>query len=871
MKKITIGIVAHVDAGKTTLSEMLLYLSGVIGKPGRVDHKDAFLDTFEMERQRGITIFSKQALFSYENVEFTLLDTPGHADFSTEMERTLQVLDCAVLVISGADGVQSHTKTLWKLLRHYGIPTVFFVNKMDLGRKSKEELLAELKESLDSSVVDFTPENCCLGENTLEEIALCHEKLMERYLEGETITSDEIGSLIQEEKLYPCFFGSALKGEGVEDLLQALSRYSLPKESYSEFAARVFKITRDGQGRRLTHLKILGGSLKVKDILGNSNDKIDQIRMYSGERFKTLDVAEAGCVCAVTGCNETKAGQAFGVAKEGEASLLEPVLSYRLLLPVDCNVFETLGNLQQLVEEDPKLHLIWNEQLQEIHVQVMGQIQLETLKQWIFERFRLVVDFSAGNIVYKETILEPIVGVGHYEPLRHYSEVQLLMEPLECGAGLQFETACSEDVLDKNWQRLILTHMAEKEHLGVLTGSPITDTKLTLVAGKAHLKHTEGGDFRQSTYRAIRQGLKKAQSLGQCQLLEPYYSFRLELPTAFVGRAMSDLQRLFANFTGPETYGEMSVLEGTGPVATLQEYGSEVTGYTRGEGQFFCSLSGYEPCHNQEEVLGNTVYDSESDLENPTGSVFCSHGAGFVVPWDQVDDYKHLEWSPERGSRSVALGEVDENGIALSVKYPSKPREHKDTWASDKELEAIFEQAFGPVKRNLGESALGYEKKPQKVKQEIPERYRKAPPKKGKNYLLVDGYNIIFAWEDLKEIAKVDLHGARTKLMDVLSNYQAYSACEVILVFDAYKVKGNPGSTEKYQGIYVVYTKEKETADTYIEKTTHEIAKNHHVTVATSDGLEQMIVIGEGAVRLSAMGLLEEINRKSAEIREHID
>lgn len=857
MKKITIGIVAHVDAGKTTLSEMLLYLSGAIREPGRVDHRSAFLDTYEMERERGITIFSKQAVFSYEDVEFTLLDTPGHADFSAEMERTLQVLDCAVLVISGTDGVQSHTRTLWKLLRHYGIPTVLFINKMDLQRKSREEILGELKSTLDTSIVDFLQEK----ESLWEEIALCDEELTERFLDGGEITASDIAGLVREEKLFSCFSGSALKGDGVETLLSFLSRYSLPKELYDEFAARVFKITRDGQGQRLSHIKILGGSLKVKDIPDGAG-KVDQIRIYSGDRFVTTDRAEAGTVCAVTGWDTTRAGQGLGRASDAIQSIMEPVLTYKLLLPQDCNVSAALVNLRQLLEEDPKLHILWNEQLQEIHIQVMGPIQLETLKQWMFERFRLVVDFSAGSICYKETIAQPVVGVGHYEPLRHYAEAQVYMEPLETGAGLQFETICSEDDLDRNWQRLILTHLAEKEHLGVLTGSPITDMKITLVAGKAHLKHTEGGDFRQATYRAVRQGLKKAQSI----LLEPVYSFRLEVPNQLVGRAMSDLQRLSAKVNPPESFGETSVLEGMGPVATLQEYGKEVTGYSKGMGQFFCTLKGYEPCHNQEEVLENTDYDSERDLENPTGSVFCSHGAGFVVPWDCVDEYKHLNWEPGQKSGTAADSDIEK----MAVKYPSRPKEIKDTWESDKELEAIFEKTFGTIKRNIGEAPLGYEKKKTPLKQEIPERYRKAPAKKGKEYLLVDGYNIIFAWEDLKEIAKTDLHGARTRLMDVLCNYQGYRQCEVMLVFDAYKVKGNPGSMEKYNGIYVVYTKEKETADTYIEKTTHEIAKNHQVTVATSDGLEQMIVIGEGACRLSAMGLLEEINRKNGEIREKI-
>lgn len=889
-KHISIALVAHVDAGKTTLSEMLLYITGKIRSLGRVDHGDAFLDNFVLEKERGITIFSKQAELVYEDLEITLLDTPGHVDFSAEMERTLQVLDAAVLVISGTDGVQSHTKTLWQLLRHYRIPTFLFVNKMDLERRGQEELLEEFRRRLDGNCISFH-DFAGRTEEIQEEIALCREDVLDAYLERGKIPDATIRELIEEERLFPCYFGSALKGDGVEELLEGLKRF-VPERSYPEtFGARIFKITRDNQGNRLTHLKVTGGVLKVKQTVEADNpregeenllsEKVDQIRVYSGNKYEVQEEAPAGTVCAVTGLKNSKAGQGLGIERNAETALLEPVLSYRLLAPQEISITEALGQLRQLEEEDPMLHLVWDEALREMHVQIMGQIQLEVLAGTIEERFGWMPEFSEGSILYKETIEEPILGVGHYEPLRHYAEVQLLMEPGEPESGLQFETACSEDVLDRNWQRLILTHLAECEHPGVLTGGPITDMKITLVAGRAHLKHTEGGDFRQATYRAIRQGLKKAKSL----LLEPMYQFTLEVPAESVGRAMNDIERRCGHFEPPEIEGETARLEGSGPVAAFQDYGSEVAAYTGGQGQFFCALKGYGPCHNTEEVLAACDYDSESDLSRPTGSVFCSHGAGFVVPWDQVDDYKHLDVDlkpfSENGKNSygntgeIVSGQENSNREEGILNYPKggsgKTSEERlaemDPFVAQEELEAIFAHTYGSRgERSRPGSSFGYERAEKKPVGLSRPRKKKG----GKEYLLVDGYNIIFAWDELKALAQTDLHSARMRLMDILSNYQGYRKCTVILVFDAYKVKGNPGSTEQYQNIYVVYTKEAETADMYIEKTTHEIAREHQVTVATSDGLEQMIVIGSGAARLSANGLYEEVKRVEEAIREQL-
>lgn len=864
MKKFVIGILAHVDAGKTTLSEGLLYLSGKIRKLGRVDHKDAYLDTFELERERGITIFSKQAVLETKEMQITLMDTPGHVDFSAEMERTLQVLDYAILVINGADGVQGHTVTLWRLLSRYQIPTFFFVNKMDQDGTDREALLKELKKRLDENCIDFGADQ--EKEEFLENISMCDEEMMEQYLETGEITTEEISRLIAQRKIFPCYFGSALKMTGVEEFLEGVEKYSIAPEYPDSFGAKVYKIARDDQGNRLTYMKITGGTLKVKALLTNSDssgnptihhgheeeiweEKADQIRLYSGAKFELLKEAQGGTVCAVTGLTHTYPGQGLGIEKESELPVLEPVLNYQIQLPPDCDVHQMLKKLKELEEEEPQLHIVWDEQLQEIHAMLMGEVQIEILKRLIWERFHVAVEFGTGNIVYKETIAQPVEGIGHFEPLRHYAEVHLLLEPGEPGSGLQFFTACSEDVLDRNWQRLILTHLEEKEHRGVLTGSAITDMQITLLTGRAHLKHTEGGDFRQATYRAIRQGLKKAKSV----LLEPYYEFRLELPGEMVGRAMADIQKMQGSFLPPETEEEMTVLKGSAPVSAMRDYQNQVVSYTKGRGRLFCTLKGYEPCKNQEEIVEKLGYDSERDLDNPTGSVFCAHGAGFVVPWYEVEEYMHLE------SGVGFDDEIQEEEEISTYRPPASA--YTGSYEDDKELQAIFERTFGPVKREKG--AVG-----KRVISASSLSVSHAPKKKsGEEYLLVDGYNIIFAWEDLKELAEANLHAAQDKLMDILSNYQGYKKCTLILVFDAYKVEGHQEEVIRYHNIYVVYTKEAETADQYIEKTVHKIGRQHEVTVATSDGLEQIIIMGQGARRLSAKGLKEEVEEVGRQIR----
>lgn len=864
MKKLVIGILAHVDAGKTTLSEGLLYLSGKIRKLGRVDHKDAYLDTFELEKERGITIFSKQAVLETKEMQITLMDTPGHVDFSAEMERTLQVLDYAILVINGADGVQGHTVTLWRLLSRYQIPTFFFVNKMDQDGTDREALLKELKKRLDENCIDFGADQ--EKEEFLENISMCDEEMMEQYLETGEITTEEISRLIAQRKIFPCYFGSALKMSGVEEFLEGVEKYSIAPEYPDSFGAKVYKIARDDQGNRLTYMKITGGTLKVKALLTNSDssrnptihhgheeeiweEKADQIRLYSGAKFELLKEAQGGTVCAVTGLTYTYPGQGLGIEKESELPVLEPVLNYQIQLPPDCDVHQMLKKLKELEEEEPQLHIVWDEQLQEIHAMLMGEVQIEILKRLIWERFHVAVEFGTGNIVYKETIAQPVEGIGHFEPLRHYAEVHLLLEPGEPGSGLQFFTACSEDVLDRNWQRLILTHLEEKEHRGVLTGSAITDMQITLLTGRAHLKHTEGGDFRQATYRAIRQGLKKAKSV----LLEPYYEFRLELPGEMVGRAMADIQKMQGSFLPPETEEEMTVLKGSAPVSAMRDYQNQVVSYTKGRGRLFCTLKGYEPCKNQEEIVEKLGYDSERDLDNPTGSVFCAHGAGFVVPWYEVEEYMHLE------SGVGFDDEIQEEEEISTYRPPASA--YTGSYEDDKELQAIFERTFGPVKREKG--AVG-----KRVISASSPSVSHAPKKKsGEEYLLVDGYNIIFAWEDLKELAEANLHAAQDKLMDILSNYQGYKKCTLILVFDAYKVEGHQEEVIRYHNIYVVYTKEAETADQYIEKTVHKIGRQHEVTVATSDGLEQIIIMGQGARRLSAKGLKEEVEEVGRQIR----
>lgn len=858
MKKLVIGILAHVDAGKTTLSESMLYLSGTVRKLGRVDHKDAFLDTYALERDRGITIFSKQAVFSLGNKKVNLLDTPGHVDFSAEMERTLQVLDYAVLVISGADGVQGHTETLWKLLKLYDIPTFIFINKMDQQGTDQAALLSELKERLDEGCIAFGKEE---STETLEELAMTDEKVLDYFMEHESIRKEEICRLIKERRVFPCYFGSALKLEGVQELLYGFERYMEPYTGTEEFGAKVFKISRDDKGERLTFLKVTGGKLVVKMPVNlvNKEEKVNQIRIYSGAKYETVSEVEAGGVCAVTGLVSSYIGQGFGVEKGTAAPFLEPVLTYQMILPDGADTTKVLRELKQLEEEEPLLNIVWNPALEEIHVQLMGEVQTEILKTMIAERFHLDVEFGTGKIVYKETIKNPVVGVGHYEPLRHYAEVHLKMEPLEAGSGLVFDADCSEDVLDRNWQRLILTHLQEREHPGVLTGSPITDMKITIVAGRAHLKHTEGGDFRQATYRAVRQGLKSAESI----LLEPWYSFVLEVPSDQVGRAMSDIGQMNGSFEGPEAEDKQGMvrLTGTAPASEMRDYQREVWAYTKGRGRITFTLKGYEPCHNAEEVIEQIGYDSERDIDNPTGSVFCAHGAGFLVKWDEVPEYMHIK----EDFLSEESDETPEEEQTITGNARFGNSSYSSGYGDDPELLAIMEREFGSRQKERDRYS-GYRK--QTVSAPMPRKTVIKDTEPKKEYLLVDGYNVIFAWEELNELAKASIDAARNKLMDILSNYQGFTGCTLILVFDAYKVKGSQGEVQKYHNIYVVYTKEAETADQYIEKTTHEIGRKYKVTVATSDALEQVIVMGQGAYRMSARDFYEEVERTEKQIRE---
>ena len=852
---ICIGLLAHVDAGKTTLSESMLYLSGRIRQQGRVDHGNAYLDTYELERERGITIFSKQAELVSGELQITLLDTPGHVDFSAEMERTLRVLDYAILVINGADGVQGHTETLWKLLKQYRIPAFLFINKMDQNGTDAEKLLEELRVKLSGSCIRFGEAED--SEEFLENVAMAEEQVLETYLEHGTIERGEISRLIWERKVFPCYFGSALKNIGVKEFLAGLECYAKERSYPEEFGAKVYKIARDPQGNRLTYLKVTGGVLKVRDLIRYQDveEKVSQIRIYFGEKYDAVQEVRAGRVCAVTGLTKTYPGEGLGAEPPSEGPVLTPVLNYQLILPEGCDTHGMLLKLRQLEEEDPELHIVWNEELGEIHAQLMGEVQTEILQSMIRERFQTEVTFGQGNIVYKETIKRPAEGVGHFEPLRHYAEVHLLLEPGESGSGLVFAADCSEDVLDRNWQRLILTHLAEKEHRGVLTGSAITDMKITLVAGRAHLKHTEGGDFRQATYRAVRQGLKSTESV----LLEPYYEFRMEIPAEFVGRALTDIQRMAGEFQTPDTEGDFAVITGSAPVSEMRDYQLEVTSYTKGRGRLFCTLKGYAPCHNAEEVIEQIGYDSEGDLDNPTGSVFCAHGAGFHVSWDQVPDHMHLEyvWTPEAEKEKSAIEAKKGQGSVQSGRVSSS---FSRSVEEDKELEEIFLRTYGKIER----------------KRPIAERRVESPEERQKRirkdqmeeYLLVDGYNVIFAWEDLKELAKVNIEGARNKLMDVLCNYQGFKKCNLILVFDAYKVQGQELGVQKYHNIYVVYTKEAETADQYIEKVVHEIGRKYHVTVATSDNVEQVVTLGQGGKLLSARELRTEVEEVQRQIRE---
>ena len=851
MKRICTGLLAHVDAGKTTLSEALLYRAGCLKKLGRVDHKDAFLDTNAMERERGITIFSKQAVLGLPDAQITLLDTPGHVDFSGEMERTLSVLDYAVLVVSGTDGVQSHTETVWKLLRRYGVPVFVFVNKMDLAGADRQAVLDQLAR-LEEGFVPF--DGSLEPDAFAEALAMQSEEAMEAYLENGEVPRELITAMVTRRQVFPCLFGSALKLQGVDELLAALQEYTRQPKEAEEFAARVFKISRDEQGSRLTWLKVTGGNLRVKALLTGEDpdgqpwqEKADQLRVYSGAKFQAVEQAPAGTVCAVTGLTRTWAGQGLGEEAAGQAPVLQPVQSCRLLLPEGCDAHAVLPRLTQLQEEDPQLRIVWNERLGEIHLQMMGEVQLDVLKRLIWERFGLAVGFGPGSIVYKETIAGPVEGVGHFEPLRHYAEVHLLLEPLPRGAGLQFDSICSEDVLDRNWQRLILTHLEEKEHLGVLTGSPITDMKITLTAGRAHLKHTEGGDFRQATYRAVRQGLMQADGI----LLEPWYEFRLEVPAEQVGRAMADVQRMGGSFDPPELLGDTSVLTGSVPVAEMRGYAMELAGYTRGKGKLACTLAGYRPCHDAPAVIEQVGYDPERDTENPADSVFCAHGAGYNVKWDEVPAHAHVE-------SGVRLNEPEEEETP-AVRQPWRQAAPVSSLEEDKQLAAIFERTYGPSK---GRELF----RPAPVK---PAEYHFEPS--GPEYLLVDGYNLIFAWDELKKLAADNLEGARQALADLLCNYRGFHDCQVILVFDAYKVPHGTGEVSRYQNIYIVYTREAETADMYIEKTTYQLAKQRRVRVVTSDGAEQLIILGHGALRVSARSFREEVERTNGEIRRILE
>ena len=836
MKRLVIGILAHVDAGKTTLSEGLLYTAGEIGRIGRVDHGDAFLDTNEIERERGITIFSKQAMIRLPDAEFTLLDTPGHVDFSAETERTLQVLDYAILVISGAEGVQSHTETLWKLLGHYDIPTFIFINKMDLEAADSSTVMQDLKSRFGDGCIDFS------GKDFFEAAAICSEELLEEYTQTGAIGDKSIVGAIASRRIFPCFFGSALKNEGVAEFLTELERFTRPANSGAEFGAKVFKIAEDEKGRRLTYIKVTGGSIKVKDIISGTGwaEKANELRIYSGAKYKSAAEVFAGGVCAVCGLTKAYAGEGLGAERASERLILEPVFSYSVKLPPETDLHKALGIFRKIEEEETQLHVVWNERLQRIDVQMMGEVQMEVLKRILAERFGMEAEFESGSIIYKETIADTVEGVGHYEPLRHYAEVHLLLEPGESGSGVVLHSKCSEDILERNWQRLIMTHLAEKTHLGVLTGAPITDIKITLINGRAHKKHTEGGDFRQATYRAVRQGLMQAKSI----LLEPWYSFTLELPVENTGRAMTDLQQMGAEFSAPEAKEDISMISGRAPIAEIRDYHQSVTAYTRGRGRLHCTFAGYAPCKNQDEIVESIGYDSSADVDNTADSVFCSHGSGFLVKWDKVFEYMHIP----------ALS-------ASEPEYTPKTREARRMIADEEELLRIFEQTYGKVKQRT----------PQTMRTPKPAQSFKAKPlPDGPSYLLIDGYNIIFAWEDLKSIAEQSLEDARKLLCDRICSYQAMRRNNVILVFDAYKVKGVQREVEKLHGITVVYTKEAETADAYIEKATKQLCRHNRVRVATSDNLEQMIIFGHGARRVTARELLEEVEQTEEEIREFI-
>ncbi|MCR5791636.1 MAG: TetM/TetW/TetO/TetS family tetracycline resistance ribosomal protection protein [Lachnospiraceae bacterium] len=856
-RSITVGVLAHVDAGKTTLLEGLLYESGTIRTLGRVDHRDTFLDTQAQERKRGITIYSKQAVIERPGVTFTFLDTPGHTDFSAEMERTLQVLDYAVLIVSGADGIQGHTMTLWHLLKRYEIPVFIFVNKMDQRGTDKEEILSELKNRLSFDIVDFDEEDKVVW---MENVATSDNDLMERFLEEEAIETDEIRRVIMERKLFPCYMGSALKLDGVDALLKGLEEYTCNFEYPKEFGARVFKVTRDDKKDRLTHIKITGGSLKAREVIGD--EKVNQIRIYSGDKYTTVNEVFAGDICAITGLSTTRPGDALGGEVGHTKPLLEPVLTYKMELPGEVSPLMVLPDLKQLEEEEPELHIIWNERLQEIQVQIMGEVQLEILRQLILERFALEVNFVNGNIMYKETILDKVEGVGHYEPLKHYAEVHLLMEPAEEGSGIELFVDCSEDVLDRNWQRLILKHIVEKEHIGVLTGSPITDIRFTLVTGKAHLKHTEGGDFRQATYRAIRHGLRQAKS----RLLEPYYSFHIEIPRDSLGRCMTDLEQMHAEYNVEELAGSNAQdfvgITGVAPVSGLRDYPKEIISYTKGFGQITYEFYGYGVCHNEEEVIAKIGYDVDSDLVNTADSVFCAHGGGFVVPWDEVTEHMHLESVFSKGREETS-----------QTVRPERKRGEMDLALGTDEIDAIIDGLSGSNRKMANATfRKRFKKRGEKktIHSESAAQTKKPSNKEQdkKNILLVDGYNIIFSWNELNALAKDNIDGARGKLMDILCNYQGAKNTEVILVFDAYRVKNHETENTTYHNIRVVYTKEAETADQFIEKFAHNKASMYNITVATSDGIEQIIIRSKGCFLMSAKDLEQDVKALESNLKE---
>ncbi len=934
MKQVTAGILAHVDAGKTTLSEALLYVSGTIRRLGRVDKKDAFLDTYRQERERGITIFSKQARLSVKDTELTLLDTPGHVDFSAEMERVLQVLDVGILVVSGSDGVQGHTRTLWRLLKRYGIPVFLFVNKMDQPGTDREKLLAQLQSELDGGCIDFGPavsaqmrparsphEQEALQEGRprswsgqdfspesfYESLAVSEEETLNEFLETGMIRKETIRKLIRERKIFPCFFGSALKLSGVEELLEGISEYTGQREYPAQFGARIFKISRDAQGNRLTHMKITGGTLRARDILscqrqdGQRQDgqgqapggdigweeKVNQIRVYSGEKYETPAQVSAGGICAVTGLTRTRAGEGLGIEKEAPGPELLPVFCHSILLPQGCDPAVMLPRLRQLEEEEPQLHIMWDGQNREIKAQIMGQVQIEVFEKLIQERFGVAVTFGKGSVVYRETIADTVEGVGHYEPLRHYAEVHLLLEPAEPGSGLTFSSDCSVDDLEINWQRLVLTHLEEREHPGVLTGAPITDMRITLKAGRAHLKHTEGGDFRQATWRALRQGLMQAQSV----LLEPWHEFRLELPSALAGRAMTDLDRMYADFTLEAGSEGISVLRGVAPMSEIRDYPGEVNAYARGQGQMQLNMKGYFPCHNTQQVMEEKGYDPLRDVENPASSVFCAHGAGFIVEWDQVPAYMHLESClPKEKSAGEDLDPaLREYALTAPAVRRSMEKKESTDFLGQEEAEKILSRTLNANRKEnrkkpgyvrsrggRGNSAVsqsrraydaGGEKNGEGRKGQYHARgAQSAKPREA--YLLVDGYNVIFAWEELKELAAQNLDGARGKLLDLLCDYQAVKGCNLIAVFDAYRLAGHPTEALDYHNIHVVYTREAETADQYIERFAHENGRRYDVTVATSDALEQIIIVGQGCKLLSSRELKEEMERTAAETVE---